>query len=83
MYKSTVTRKGQTTIPKKIRELLAIKPNDKLFYIIEEDKVVLKPLQGNILELKGSVACNKKSSDPLKIRKATLKKISKNIVEAS
>ena len=81
MYQSTVTSKGQTTIPKKIRELLALKPNDKLFYIIEEDKVMLKPLQGNILELKGIVASNKKSSDPHKIRKAALKKISKKIVE--
>lgn len=83
MYQSTVTSKGQTTIPKKIRELLAIKPNDKLFYFIEDDRVVLKPLQGNILELKGSVASNKKSSDPHQIRKATMKKISKKIIEDS
>ena len=83
MYQSTVTSKGQTTIPKKIRELLAIKPNDKLFYIIEEDRIVLKPLQGNILDLKGSVASHRKSSDPRQIRKAAMKKLSKKIVKGS
>jgi antitoxin PrlF len=81
MFQSVVTSKGQTTIPKKIRELLAIKPNDKLFYIIEENKVIIKPIKGNILELRGSVPSNKKSSDLNKIRKATLKKVSKKIVE--
>lgn len=81
MLQSTVTSKGQTTIPKKIRELLDIKPNDKLFYIIEENKVILKPIKGDILELKGSLSSNKKSSDFNKIRKETFKKVSKKIVE--
>ena len=82
MYQSIVTSKGQTTIPKKIREILAIKPNDKLFYIIEDNKVILKPIQGNILELKGCIRSNKNDSDFNKIRKETLKKVSKKIVES-
>ena len=55
MLQSIITRKGQTTIPKEIRELLNLKPNDRLFYIVEGTKVFLKPLHGDILELRGSV----------------------------
>ena len=55
MLQSVVTSKGQTTIPKEIRKLLGLKPNDRLFYLIEEGKVVLRPLHGDILELRGSV----------------------------
>lgn len=83
MYQSVVTIKGQTTIPKKIREILAIKPNDKLFYIIEDNRVVLKPIRGNILELKGAVSPNKKTPGFHTIRKETLKKVTKKIIENS
>jgi AbrB family looped-hinge helix DNA binding protein len=55
MPQAIITRKGQTTIPKEIRAFLKIKPNDKLFYITEGDKVVLKPLCGDIIELRGSI----------------------------
>ena len=36
MMHSTVTSKGQTTIPEKIRKALRIKPGDKLEYAVEE-----------------------------------------------
>jgi len=80
---SIITRKGQTTIPKEIRELLKLKPNDKLFYIVEESKVVIKPIHGNILELRGSVPAKGQKVDFDKVREATRKKISKKIVEAN
>jgi antitoxin PrlF len=34
---STLTRKGQTTIPKDIRERLGLKPGDKIKFIVHED----------------------------------------------
>lgn len=36
MPHSTVTQKGQTTIPRKIRKALGIKPGDRLEYTLEE-----------------------------------------------
>jgi len=81
MLQSTITRKGQTTIPKEIRILLKLKPNDKIFYIIEGEKVVLKPLQGDILDLRGSVPAKDKSSDFDEIIDSTKKKVSTRIVE--
>jgi antitoxin PrlF len=37
MSSSTLTRKGQTTIPKDIRERLRLKPGDKINFVVHED----------------------------------------------
>ena len=81
MHHSVITRKGQTTIPKAIRTFLKLEPNDKLFYIVEDKKVVLKPLHGDILELRGSVQAKDQSTDFDKVLKITRKKVAKKIIE--
>lgn len=81
MAVSILTKKGQTTIPKEIRKFLKIGPNDKIFYQLEGQRVILKPLKGNILDLKGSVATKKKPVDFHKIRAATKKKVARKIAE--
>ena len=81
MPHSVITRKGQTTIPKAIRTFLKLEPNDKLFYIVEDKKVVLKPLHGDILELRGSVPAKDQPTDFGKVLKITRKKVAKKIVE--
>ncbi len=81
MSVSVLTKKGQTTIPKDIRNLLGLKPNDKILYLIEGERVVLKPLKGNILDLRGSIATKEKPIDFKKQRGATRKKVARRIVE--
>jgi len=41
---STITKKGQVTIPKAIREHFKIKPHDKIEFEIKDNVVRLKPL---------------------------------------
>lgn len=53
MPTSTVTSKGQTTIPKAIRDHLHLKPHDVLIFLPDGDRVVMQPLRGSILDLKG------------------------------
>ncbi|MDY7018405.1 MAG: AbrB/MazE/SpoVT family DNA-binding domain-containing protein [Nitrospirota bacterium] len=36
-----ITKKGQTTIPKEVRDLLDLKPGDSLAFEVQEGKVVL------------------------------------------
>jgi antitoxin PrlF len=43
MPQSTITSKGQTTIPREIRALLGLKENDRILYEIEDGKVAIKP----------------------------------------
>lgn len=78
---SILTQKGQTTIPKEIRKFLKLEPNDKIFYQLEGQKVIIKPLKGNILELKGSVASPKKPVDFHKLRADTKKRVARKIAE--
>jgi AbrB family looped-hinge helix DNA binding protein len=75
-----LTSKGQTTIPKEIRQFLGLKPKDRLFFLIEDGKVVLKPLHGDILELRGSVSPKQQPEDFDAIRSATQKAVAKKAV---
>lgn len=52
---STVTVKGQVTIPKEIRDQLKIHPNDKVDFILEEGRAILVPVR-TLRELRGAVA---------------------------
>ena len=58
MAHSTVTRKGQTTIPGEIRQALRIKPGDKLQYLVEGDSVTIRVHPGT-RSLKGMLASKK------------------------
>lgn len=54
MATATVTTKGQTTIPKEIRDFLQLHPGDRIDFIIESDgRVVIQPTTIRVQELKG------------------------------
>jgi len=54
MPTSTVTSKGQTTIPKEIREHLRLKPGDRVEFVTDEDgRVVVLPATLDAAELAG------------------------------
>ena len=54
MLTSTVTRKGQLTLPAKLRKELNIKPSDKVVFTKEKDKIYIEKLP-SIDELFGSL----------------------------
>lgn len=54
MTASLLTAKGQTTIPKKIRDYLNLHPGDKVDFVINENgNVVLESYTCDIEELEG------------------------------
>jgi AbrB family looped-hinge helix DNA binding protein len=54
MAVATLTSKGQTTIPKQVREHLKLNPGDKLDFVIETGgRVVIRPAKLDVRELKG------------------------------
>lgn len=72
MAVAKLTSKGQTVIPKKIREYMRLQPGDRVDFVIDEEgRVVVKPLDSDVQELKGllrepgrkSVSLQKMSSD--------------------
>jgi len=79
MSASTVTRKGQVTIPKTIRDRLGIKEGEKVFFVVRGGEVVLKVLRGNILDLKGSVKPSARPEDFESVRRSVKQVVSKKV----
>ena len=57
---SKVTERGQTTLPSQVRKALGLKPHDSIIYLIEDDRVVIIPLRGDVLDLRGRLKVKKK-----------------------
>ncbi|CAI4030447.1 SpoVT-AbrB domain-containing protein [Nitrospira tepida] len=54
MATATLTSKGQTTIPKEVRDHLHVSPGDKLDFLIDaEGRVVVRPATLDVRQLKG------------------------------
>ena len=79
MSTKALTKKGQVTIPKKIRDLLGLKERDKVLFIEREGEVVLKPVKGNVLELRGSVTPRRRPEDFDVVRKAVKKATARRV----
>ena len=45
MFESTITRKGQTTLPKAVRNALGLQAGDRVRYILSDGQVRLLPVR--------------------------------------
>ena len=54
MRESTVTAKGQTTLPKDVRKVLGLQPGDKLRYILLDGEVRILRARP-VLDLEGAL----------------------------
>jgi len=52
---STVTTKGQVTIPVDIRTRFHIQPNDRVDFFVDGERIVITPVR-TLKQLRGSVA---------------------------
>lgn len=64
---TTVTQKGQVTLPKKVREMFGVKKYDKVLVEPRTDYIKIKPTE-DIIDLAGKYKSDKNKS-PLKARK--------------
>lgn len=75
MPAATLTSKGQTTIPKAVREYLRLRPGDRMEFILEENgRVVLVPAVVDVRELKGILPPPKKPVSIEKMKKVIRKR---------
>ena len=80
---STLTSKGQITVPKDVREVLHLRPSDKVLITIENDHAVLRPIHGNILDIGGSIKLppGEKPIDFKKVREKTRKVVALKVLK--
>ena len=79
---TTITQKGQVTIPKEIREYLGLKTKNQVEFRIEKGKVVIKPttsLETNF----GRVKPKRKSENFKKARKSFEKGVANEVIRES
>ena len=55
MIESAVTTKGQTTLPRRVREELGLQPGDRIRYILADGEVRLLKAR-SVMELEGLLA---------------------------
>ena len=69
MSYSTLTRKGQVTIPKPLRDRLGLHLGDRISFHLRGEEIVLKPVHRTILDLQGAVAPKNRPEDFGSIRR--------------
>jgi AbrB family looped-hinge helix DNA binding protein len=73
MNSSTITAKGQTTIPIEIRRALGLQAHDRLLYEIRNGEVILHPMKANFFEFRGAVKAKGVPHELKKAREAARK----------
>lgn len=53
---STITMKGQTTLPRTVRDALGLGPRQKIVYEIREEGVLIRAASGSLLSSAGVLA---------------------------
>jgi len=77
---SRVTSKGQTTIPKEIRRQLGIKTGDRVAFLLRDDGVLLRPVKGTLLDLRGSIKPRKRPEDLDEVRRVGKEGLAEKVV---
>ena len=67
MWGTSITSKGQVTIPKEIRKALGLKTGDRVEFVADGDKAILFPVQGDLLGLKGVLKPYYQNKKPLTV----------------
>ena len=69
-FTTTITQRGQVTIPAEVRRVLGVKHRDKVAFTIEDGEVRLAPASFTLESAYGSVKPSKKSEDFEEISRA-------------
>jgi AbrB family looped-hinge helix DNA binding protein len=78
---SVLTKKFQTTLPKKIRQILGVKSGERIGFIVEGNEVKIVPLKLKLEENFGKVKAVSKPENFKEIRNFVEEEIAKNVIE--
>jgi AbrB family looped-hinge helix DNA binding protein len=82
MIGAKLSSKGQTTIPKKVRDYLRLSPGDRVLFVVREGEVLLQPVKQTLLGLRGSVRPRRRPEDFQAVRQEVKKRVSRKRVDA-
>lgn len=76
---TTVTQKGQVTIPAEVRKRLGLKPHDKVRFEMKGDTVTMLPAPSKVLKWYGAIAPKERPGDFHRIREAYEKEVAEDV----
>ena len=79
-FETTVTAKGQITIPQEIRRIMGLRPHDKVRFEVVGDTISIKHASSKLLQRFGSVAPKEKPEDFRAAREAFEKAVAEEVV---
>jgi len=79
-FETTVTEKGQVTIPQEIRRIMGLQPHDKVRFEVVGNTISIKRASSKLLQWFGSVAPKEKPEDFSAVREAFEKTIAEEVV---
>lgn len=79
--KTAITRKSQITLPKKVREILKVKPGDQISFKIEGDEVKIVPLPSMLEENFGKVKPRREPEDFRELRRGFEAEVSEEVLK--
>ncbi len=77
---STMTQKGQVTIPAAVRARLGLQPKDKVRFEVEGDEVKLKPAPSKLLAGYGAVPPRKQPEEWAQVREEAERLVAEDVV---
>jgi len=77
IFTTTVTQKGQVTLPKLMRDMLNILPNSKVIVSMAKESIKIKPVGPDILKLAGTFKIPKGAPGILEARELMEKNYSR------
>ena len=81
LYVSTVTQKGQITIPHHVRKALNIKPKDRVAFEVVNGQAWLRPIESSLLAGFGSVEPLSRPEDFRKLRREIEEEIAEEVMK--
>ena len=80
MTLAKITSKGQTTIPKEIRDYLQLAPGDRVMFMQRDGEVILRPVTQTLLDLRGSINPQRRPEDFDAVRHEVKRRVARKIV---
>src|SRR6266702_171260 len=79
-FETTVTEKGQVTIPQEIRRIMGLQPRDKVRFEVEGEVVKITRASSKLLKWFGSVPPRKKPEDFRQVREEFEKGVATEVI---
>ena len=80
-WRTTITAKGQATIPAEVRRLLDVRPGEKISFVVEKGQVRLRRPKSVVAETAGAFKGNDPAPSAAELREIAERAIAEDVAE--